>query len=83
MDPLEAGQHVLRGIRNNHLYILSHPEFEQTVRDRCEALLASFSPDAPPAPKARLAEEQDILRTPMYSIERDRRLCERAHTKKS
>jgi hypothetical protein len=26
MDPLEAGERVVNGVRNNDLYILSHPE---------------------------------------------------------
>lgn len=36
LDPLEARERVLRGIRNNDLYILSHPEYEQASRDRNE-----------------------------------------------
>ncbi len=77
MDPLEAGEWVLRGMRNNDLYILSHPEFEQSIRDRCEALLASLPHGEPPVPQARLDEERDVLRPPMYVMERDRRLLER------
>ena len=77
MSPLEAGERVLRGIRNNDLYILSHPEFEQTIRDRFEALLASLPHGEPPVPQARLDEEHDILRPPMYVMERDRKLLER------
>lgn len=72
MDPLEAGGWVLRGIRNNDLYILSHPEFEPGVRDRAEALLGSFRSDGPAAPRARLNEERDVLRPAMYVEERDR-----------
>lgn len=74
MEPLEAGEWVLRGIRNNDLYILSHPEFEQTVRDRAEALLASFPGPEIVVPQARLDEERDILRPKMYVIERERAL---------
>jgi NAD(P)-dependent dehydrogenase (short-subunit alcohol dehydrogenase family) len=51
MDPLEAGEHVLEGIRRNDLYILSHPEFEPVVRQRVTLLLKSFSKE--PVPKAR------------------------------
>lgn len=72
MDPLEAGEWVLRGIRNNDLYILSHPEFAQSVRDRAEALLASFPGTEMPVPQARLDEEKDVLRPKMYLIERKR-----------
>ncbi|HXC59221.1 MAG TPA: SDR family NAD(P)-dependent oxidoreductase [Steroidobacteraceae bacterium] len=48
MDPIEAGQHVLEGVRRNDLYILSHPEFAAAVRERMELLLASFSRKAVP-----------------------------------
>ena len=34
MDPLEAGQKVLRGVRNNDLFILSHPEFRDGMQER-------------------------------------------------
>jgi NAD(P)-dependent dehydrogenase (short-subunit alcohol dehydrogenase family) len=78
MDSLEAGERVLRGIRNNDLYILSHPEFEQTIRDRSEALLASLPFGEPPVPQARLDHERELLRPPMYVMERDRKLTERA-----
>lgn len=76
MDPLEAGRLVLRGIRNNDLYIFSHPEFEQGIRDRNEALIASIPTDVP-VPEARLKLEEGILRNPMYVDERDRMLCGR------
>ena len=77
MDPLEAGEWVLRAIRRNSLYILSHPEFEQSIRDRFEALLASLPYETPPVPQARLDEEHDVLRPPMYGMERQRRLRDR------
>jgi NAD(P)-dependent dehydrogenase (short-subunit alcohol dehydrogenase family) len=79
MDPLEAGERVLRGIRNNDLYILTHPEFEQGIRDRNEALLASIPTNEPPVPQARLDAERVVLRSPVYYNERDRKLCQRAH----
>ena len=72
MDPMEAGAWVLRGIQNNDVFILSHPEFEPAVRDRSEALLGSFRVDGPPAPQARLDEERDVLRPAMYVEERAR-----------
>jgi NAD(P)-dependent dehydrogenase (short-subunit alcohol dehydrogenase family) len=79
MDPLEAGELVLRGIRRNDLYILSHQEFETVVRERAEALLASFPVE--PAPRARV----DIVRTytpDIYRRERDRRNAERPRGKR-
>lgn len=48
MDPLAAGEKVLEGVRRNDLYILSHAEFAPYVNERCEALAASWSKDAPP-----------------------------------
>jgi NAD(P)-dependent dehydrogenase (short-subunit alcohol dehydrogenase family) len=84
MDPLEAGEGVLRGIRNNDLYIITHPEYAQGIRERSEAILASVPVDHPPVPEARMAYEQAVLRHPVYYNERDRKLCELARkTKKS
>lgn len=77
MDPLEAGQLVLRGIRNNDLYIITHPEFEQGIRDRNEALIASIPSDLHP-PETRVAMERQLLRNSVYITERDRKLCELA-----
>ncbi|HTV52412.1 MAG TPA: SDR family NAD(P)-dependent oxidoreductase, partial [Steroidobacteraceae bacterium] len=53
LDPLEVGRAVLAGVRSNDLYILTHAEFAQAVRERSEALLASFP--GGPVPQARLA----------------------------
>ena len=77
MDPLEAGERVLRGIRRNDLYILTHPEYEPGVRERFAAILASFPVEGPPPP-ARVAAEAVVLRHPMFAAERDRLLRERA-----
>lgn len=73
MDPLEAGERVLRGIRNNDLYILSHPEYRQGIQDRCDALLASIPAEA--APAARLELERSVLRSPAYLREAERLRC--------
>jgi NAD(P)-dependent dehydrogenase (short-subunit alcohol dehydrogenase family) len=77
MDPSEAGQHVLRGMRNNDLYILTHPEYEQVIRDRNEALIASMPTDLRP-PEGREAMIRNEFRTSIYSTERDRKLCAQA-----
>ncbi|MBM0108916.1 SDR family NAD(P)-dependent oxidoreductase [Steroidobacter sp. S1-65] len=84
MDPFEAGRIVLEGIRNNYLYILSHPEYEGAIRDRSEAVLASI-PAHVQVPEARLAIAQPTLSNPSYTLERDRRRClgrERSPTSK-
>jgi len=72
MDPVVAGESVLAGIRRNDLYILTHQEFEQTVRERMEALLASFPVEK--APNARATVARQFL-TSLYARERDRRLA--------
>jgi short-subunit dehydrogenase len=72
MDPLEAGQIVLRGMRNNDLYIFSHPEIEQIMRERNEALIASIPRNLHPT-KGRLEEMRGFQS--IYAVERDRRLC--------
>lgn len=77
MDPMEAGERVLRGIRNNDLYILTHPEYEQGIRDRFEAILASIPVEREQPPAARVAAESMVLRNPIFAAERDRKLRER------
>jgi len=77
MDPLEVGERVLRGIRRNDLYILTHPEYEPGLRERFAAILASFPIEGPPPP-ARVAAEAVVLRHPMFAAQRDRLLRERA-----
>jgi hypothetical protein len=56
MDPVEAGERVLEGIRRNDLYILTHQEFEQPVRERMESMLASFPREPAPAARAMMAK---------------------------
>jgi NAD(P)-dependent dehydrogenase (short-subunit alcohol dehydrogenase family) len=77
MDPMEIGERVLRGIRNNDLYILTHPEYEQGIRDRFEAILASMPVEREQPPAARVAAESMVLRNPIFAAERDRKLRER------
>jgi NAD(P)-dependent dehydrogenase (short-subunit alcohol dehydrogenase family) len=72
MDPLEAGQHVLRGVRANELFIVPHIEFRDGLQERFEAILASMSEGEAPQP-SRLAAEQTMLHNPLYAQERERR----------
>ena len=58
MDPFEAGERLLRGVRANDLYIFTHPEFRDGVAERFEAMLASF-PDEPI--NTERARETDFL----------------------
>ena len=55
MDPLEVGEKVLSAIRQNKLYIITHPEFAEEIRRRSEALLVAV-PDEPVDPR-RVAME--------------------------
>jgi NAD(P)-dependent dehydrogenase (short-subunit alcohol dehydrogenase family) len=45
MDPREVGRRVLQGIRDNALYIFTHP-MDEVIRERRDAILASL-PDEP------------------------------------
>lgn len=67
MDPLEAGERVLNGIRNNDLFIISHPEFRAGMQERFDAILASCTDES--VPKARLALEQRTMHTGIYPRE--------------
>lgn len=42
MDPLVVGERVLRAIRTNELYVLTHPEFRPAFAARAEAILAAY-----------------------------------------
>ncbi len=75
MDPIEAGQIVLAGIRSNDVWIISHPEFGPGLRERMEALLASV-PDTQ-APASRLAQEQITMHNSLYVRERVKKLAQR------
>jgi NAD(P)-dependent dehydrogenase (short-subunit alcohol dehydrogenase family) len=64
MEPQEVGEKVLAGIRRNALYIFSHPEFKDELREIFDEVLNSLPDEV--APAQRLAFEQgrrDALRT--------------------
>jgi NAD(P)-dependent dehydrogenase (short-subunit alcohol dehydrogenase family) len=46
MDPEETGERVVRGIRNNDLFIMTHPEFKAAYDARHQAIIRSC-PDEP------------------------------------
>jgi NADP-dependent 3-hydroxy acid dehydrogenase YdfG len=56
MDPLEVGEKVLAAIRQNKLYIFTHPEFADEIRRRSEALLAAV-PNEPADPRRVAIED--------------------------
>jgi short-subunit dehydrogenase len=56
MDPVEVGEKVLRGIRKNQLYIFSHPDHREEVRQLCDEIIAAF-PDEKPEPQRMAFED--------------------------
>jgi short-subunit dehydrogenase len=56
MDPMEVAEKVLRGIKRNDLYIFSHPDHKQEVRELCEEIMAAF-PDEEPEPQRMAFED--------------------------
>lgn len=67
MDPLEAGERVLNGVRNNDLFIFSHPEFKPGMQERFDAILASVPPES--FPEARAKAQVRVLTAPPYAPE--------------
>lgn len=49
MDPLEIGAKILRGILNDDLYIMTHPDHKDEVSRDCEEIISAF-PDEPVDP---------------------------------
>jgi NAD(P)-dependent dehydrogenase (short-subunit alcohol dehydrogenase family) len=64
MDPLEAGERVLNGVRNNDLFIFSHPEFKPGMQQRFDAILASVPPES--FPEERAKAQTRVLTAPPY-----------------
>jgi len=67
MDPLEAGERVLNGVRNNDLFIISHPEFRDGMQERFDAYMVSVPDETPPPERARI--EQILAHCPIYPLE--------------
>ncbi|HTY94555.1 MAG TPA: SDR family NAD(P)-dependent oxidoreductase [Steroidobacteraceae bacterium] len=82
MDPLDAGQRVLRAVRNNDLYVLTTPEFAPEFAARGEAIVASVPTDVPVS-QAREMMGRMILGKTTYAAERDRQRCERARSRRA
>ena len=57
MDPVEVGEKVLHGIRNNDFYILPHPEFKEEFQESFDEIIAAL-PDEPLNPQREVFEEQ-------------------------
>jgi NAD(P)-dependent dehydrogenase (short-subunit alcohol dehydrogenase family) len=67
MSPLEAGERVLNGMRNNDLFILSHPEFRAGMEERFNSILLSCPDEA--FPTERLPSEIRTRHTGIYPRE--------------
>jgi len=64
MDAVEAGRHVLRGIEENQLFIISHPEYRDVLHSRHAKIEASICPG--PVDEARAESVRWILSNPIY-----------------
>jgi NAD(P)-dependent dehydrogenase (short-subunit alcohol dehydrogenase family) len=82
MDPLDAGQRVLRAVRDNDLYVLTTPEFKAEFAARGEAIVASVPTDISLSEPREIMGRMILGKTP-YAAERDRRRCERARSRKA
>ena len=65
MDAVEAGRHVMRGIKNNELFIISHPEFRDVLRARHAKIEASIAKE--PVDEVRAESVRFILSNAIYS----------------
>lgn len=67
MTPEEVGDRVLRGMQRGDLYILSHPEFAEGVRIRCEALARAVPVEPANEMRASLLRQYGtLLLNPVY-----------------
>ena len=48
MDPAEVARRVLAAIRDDELYVFTHPEMRGVVEERFRAILAAFDRAAAP-----------------------------------
>jgi NAD(P)-dependent dehydrogenase (short-subunit alcohol dehydrogenase family) len=71
MDPVDCGERVLAGIRDDDLYIFTHREFREGAEERFQAMLASF-PDEP-RDEERAAEIGFLLSNPIFREQLERR----------
>jgi NAD(P)-dependent dehydrogenase (short-subunit alcohol dehydrogenase family) len=67
MSPLEAGRYVLNGIRNNDLFILSHPEFLEGLKERHAVIQASVAHGKAPVERTNMVKS--TMRNSVYTRE--------------
>lgn len=70
-DPLEIGRLTVRGMQNDDLYILTHPEFNAVIQCRNDAIIAAAPKDREPS-DGRIAVARSFLQESIYVVERDR-----------
>lgn len=70
MGPDEIGTRVLRGIRRNDAFIMTHPEFREGMQARHDALIRAL-PDEPPneARRTLLTRFAGMLHNPVYDLQ--------------
>ncbi|HKA15560.1 MAG TPA: SDR family NAD(P)-dependent oxidoreductase [Myxococcota bacterium] len=42
MDPIDVGRHAVRGVRENAMYVFTHPEFQPLIADRFAKVIAAI-----------------------------------------
>lgn len=57
IDPDEVGEMVLQGVKNNQLYLFSHPEFKEATAARFSHILDAFGEADP----ERLKAQQELM----------------------
>jgi short-subunit dehydrogenase len=65
MDAMDAARHVLKGIRENQLFIISHSEFRDVLKTRHAKIEASIADE--PINEARAESVRFILSNAIYS----------------
>src|ERR1700722_10767116 len=65
MEAVEAGGHVLRGIKSNQLFIISHPEYRDVLRARHAKIEASITEE--PVDPVRAESVGFIMSNAIYS----------------
>ena len=62
IDPDIVGQRVLEGVRDNDLYIFTHPQFREFTQARFNAILAAFDKSAQSEALAQVKTWQPVVR---------------------
>lgn len=71
MKALDYGRLVLQGVRERALYVFSHPEYREGLRERTEALVEAY-PREGDVPRSRREAARRVLSSPIYREELER-----------